>query len=230
MKPFLRFLRGSFSREGREGQEGSERELQSWRISLQAALGRVRVGFPEAERVVFGILADGEVAHLRHGGPGCADSAAEFFDPGRGLGHGGHADVLGDALFRLPARHQPAVGRSFGPARVDVLVFLRFRTLHAGEGRDFPAEQGVVELLRAVEVVGRDFKPDQASDRGVFLGHRCDTHVISFLFFDEECSRHGCIRGRLPGVRSWAERRDRNHFRNRKSKKFYLPGNRVICP
>src|SRR6267378_6843679 len=84
----------------------------------------VLIPFPDGEGVVFRVLANGEIAHLRHGGFGHADFAAEFLGLPHELGHRRHVDVIGDGLCRMLARNQPAVGCVVAPARVNVPVIL----------------------------------------------------------------------------------------------------------
>src|SRR5437016_11469135 len=115
------------------------------------------VHFPEGERVVLRVLANNEVAHLRHRRFGQADLAAEFLDLCRGFVHRGHSDIVGDRLFRVLACHQSTVTRPVSAAGVDVPVIR-----HPGKLLDFPAEQRTVKLLRTLNIVRWDFKPDDA--------------------------------------------------------------------
>ena len=121
----------------------------------------VGIGLPEAEAVVFGVLADGEIAHLRDGGFGHADSAAEFFDFGGEFIHGIDADVI-DGGFAIFATGETAVRAFVVAAGVDF-----HEVLHAAEGFDFPTEETVVEFLCALDVVCGDVKPNDAC-RGLF--------------------------------------------------------------
>src|SRR5262245_12363712 len=126
-------------------------------------LFRVVVTSPNGEHVRLGILANCEVAHIRHGGLWHADSSAEFLDPGGVLVDGVYTDVIGSFMVRMLSRQHAAVRGCFCAASIDVLVIL-----HAAEGIDLPAEQTAVKLLCAFEIVCRDFKPDDTR-RNVFL-------------------------------------------------------------
>ena len=132
-------------------------------------------------------LADGIVAHLRHRGLALVDSATEPFGLGSGFVH--RATLMYWVIPWMCSRVvSPPSGRSVDTSRFDVEVFLHASGPCIPGRADFPAEQSVVELLCAVEVVGRDFKPDQASDRGIVVGHCLCAHVISFLMLMKDAA------------------------------------------
>jgi hypothetical protein len=103
-------------------------------------LFRALVVFPESEHVVLGVLAEDEVAHLRHGCFGHADLAPKFLNFRSGFVHRRHAHVIGNAMFGVLALQHSAIGRVVTTASVDVPVRLWPR-----EFFDFPAEQFSVE-------------------------------------------------------------------------------------
>src|SRR5215471_10733261 len=71
---------------------------------IQALSFRAAVLFPECKHVLFGVLADNKVAHLRHRGFAEADFATEFFYLRRRCIDGGNSDIVSDRLLEMLAR------------------------------------------------------------------------------------------------------------------------------
>src|SRR5439155_11400822 len=85
-------------------------------------LFRVWVALPNTERIALGILADGEVAHLRHRRFSHADFPAQFGDFIRVLVYRIHADVIHDWLLQMLASLQRAIGSIIGTTSVNVPI------------------------------------------------------------------------------------------------------------
>src|SRR5262245_5885264 len=64
------------------------------------------VYLPKREGIFLGVLADGKVTHLRHGGLWFANFTAKFLDLGRGLADGRDADISGDGVAGMHSFHQ----------------------------------------------------------------------------------------------------------------------------
>ncbi len=149
-------------------------------VGRRGSLLRGLIPFPKRERILFGVLANREVPHLRHRSLGLADFAAESLDLCGRLGHRGNSNVIGDRLARMHALHQTAVGRIVAAAGVDVPIIR-----HVLKLLDLPTEQRAVKLPRPLDIVRRNFKPGDAGWglRFVrFRGRLClCTHGFPFL-------------------------------------------------
>src|SRR5688572_23393383 len=101
----------------------------------------IRVTLPEPEHVIFRVLANGEITHLRHGRFRHADFPAELLHFGRELVHRRDADIMRDALLpRILPLHQSAIGRRIGAAGVHMPI------LHwPGKLLRFPPEERSIE-------------------------------------------------------------------------------------
>jgi hypothetical protein len=119
--------------------------------------GCSRIALPKSKGVTLGILAHGEIAHLRHGRFGHADFSTEFRNFISELIHGIHADVVDDWLLRMVTPLQRAIRTIICAAGIDVPVIAA-----TGKWSDLPAKQVAVKRLGAFRIVGRDFKPNDA--------------------------------------------------------------------
>jgi len=118
-------------------------------------LFRVWVALPNTERIALGILADGEVAHLRHRRFSHADFPAQFGDFIRVLVYRIHADVIHDWLLQMLASLQRAIGSIIGTTSVNVPILAS-----TGKWIDLPAKQIAIKRCGALRIVRRNFKPN----------------------------------------------------------------------
>src|SRR5271165_986637 len=118
--------------------------------------------FPEAEHVLLRIFADREVTHLRHSCFWDMDFATEFFDRCSKFADRVDANVVGNCLSRAFTGHQPAVQCVVRAACVDVHVIGYPRHIC-----DLPAKQLAVKRFCPVDVVSRDFKPDNIRSNAI---------------------------------------------------------------
>src|SRR6266513_103611 len=116
-----------------------------------------RVALPKSKGVALGILADGEITHLRHGRFSHADFSTEFRNFISELVDRIHTDVVDDWLLRMFTPLQRAVRTIVCAAGIDVPVIAI-----TGKWIDFPAKQIAVKRLGAFWIVGWDFKPSDA--------------------------------------------------------------------
>ena len=116
-----------------------------------------RIALPKSKGVALGILAHGEITHLRHRRFCHADFAAELRNLISELAHGIHTDVVDDWLLRMFTLLQRAVRAVVCAAGIDMQVIAV-----TGKSIDFPAKQIAVKRLGAFRIVGRDFKPNDA--------------------------------------------------------------------
>src|SRR4029079_11220516 len=123
------------------------------------------VHFPERETVPFRILAYREVTHLRHRGLGLADCPSQFLNLRHRVGDRGDTDIVGDGLLGVLARHQTTVRCVVAAAGIDVPVIC-----HPGKLLDLPTEERAVKLLRALRIISRYLKPDNACRTQLFWG------------------------------------------------------------
>src|SRR5271165_4539972 len=90
---------------GDRGDGGSDSDTD-WRLPRSNACRPLSSGhllgvldpLPKGERVILGVLADDEIAHLGHFGFGHADLAAEFLDLRGRFIHRRNGNVISDAL------------------------------------------------------------------------------------------------------------------------------------
>src|SRR5438552_9949882 len=114
-----------------------------------------RIALPKPKGVALGILAHGEITHLRHGRFGHANLSTEFRNFISEFIHGIHADVVDDWLLRMFTPLYRAVWTIVRAAGIDVPVITA-----TGKWSDFPAKQITVKRRGAFGIVGRDFKPN----------------------------------------------------------------------
>jgi hypothetical protein len=126
---------------------------------------------PRSKLIVLGVVTDDEVAHVRHGRFAHTDFATQFLNLRRSFIHRGHADVIRDRVLRELALQYPAVARRIIAPGVDQPVRL---CRWARELVDLPAKQFPVKTSRPLDIVRRDFEPDDAG--------RCAIARLTFRF------------------------------------------------
>src|SRR6516164_2653948 len=118
----------------RRSKRSSSMQLLSW-TKGNSGLFRLPISFPQGEHVALRILANGEIAHLWHGGLWLVDLSPKFLHLHHSSCHGLDRDVVRDRVLRTHPRHQGSIGRGVVSAGVDMPVIF-----HCGKWVDFPPE------------------------------------------------------------------------------------------